>query len=206
MISKYHVQWDCPHCGTKHNWWWEDKDEAFSEDEIEMTCDRCSARVTCQGDGSGFYEPIATAKQRDLRSINAAIDELQKLICRTLAAETAIADLKEKVNVLTYAKPSVKIGEKRPFHERLREGCEFNKETLNNLCLGRILRFIAVEAENMAKDGLSVGDQLRKLANEAELTDFCGSDDYTDGFCFHDFLEGEEKEEAIYIAGKVCYD
>jgi hypothetical protein len=56
--KKYHVEWDCPHCGNSHNWWWEEEFEAYDDGPTLMSCDRCDTQTWCKGDGNGFYEPV----------------------------------------------------------------------------------------------------------------------------------------------------
>lgn len=78
--KKYQVLWDCPHCGNSHTWWWENEFEAFDDSVVNMKCDRCDEVTKCQGDGHGYYEPIADdtfGNQRTLEQINATLDELQ---------------------------------------------------------------------------------------------------------------------------------
>lgn len=78
--KKYQVQWRCPHCGNDHTWWWENEFEAFDGGVVNMKCDRCDKITKCQGDGHGYYEPIADGtfgKQRTTEQINATLDELQ---------------------------------------------------------------------------------------------------------------------------------
>ncbi len=84
---RYNVQWDCPKCGNSHNWWWEDKFEAYSETESMMTCDRCQVSTWCRGDGNGFYEPIADDKRR--------LEELESL---ELDLHNYVRGLEDKVN------------------------------------------------------------------------------------------------------------
>jgi hypothetical protein len=85
--KKYHVEWDCPHCGNSHNWWWEDEFEAYDDKECDMFCDRCDTRVRCVGDGNGFYEPVRDEKQR--------LEELESL---ELDLHNYVRGLEDKVN------------------------------------------------------------------------------------------------------------
>lgn len=86
---RYSVQWDCPHCGNSHNWWWEDKFEAYDDGETDMVCDRCDRRTRCVGDGNGFYEPVRKPEQR--------IEDLESL---ELDLHNYVRGLEDKVNVL----------------------------------------------------------------------------------------------------------
>lgn len=116
--------------------------------------------------------------------------ELDNIGRRLTTAELAIANLEEGVSINTYAdrkkKPSIIDlihGEKAPFHERFRVGCEFNEETMPGESIAKILRFIAVEVERMTErdmggsftvSNLKVGENLRALADEAEYADSAG--------------------------------
>jgi len=104
---------------------------------------------------------------------------------RVTAAELAIANLEEGVRAETYSdrarKPKSIIdlihSGRPPFHERFREGCGFNEETMPGETLAAILRFVAVEVERMIYLGvggsftisnLKVSENLRELADEVE--------------------------------------
>lgn len=109
---------------------------------------------------------------------------------RVTTAELAIANLEDGVRAETYSDrwispkpPSVLDlihGERPPFHERFREGCGFNEETMPGETVASILRFVAVEVERMTErdmggsftiSNLKVGEKLRALADEAEWPD-----------------------------------
>jgi len=111
--------------------------------------------------------------------------ELDNVGRRLTTAELAIANLEEGVRAETYSdrarKPKSIIdlihGERPPFHERFREGCGFNEETMPGETLAKILRFVAVEVERMTErdmggsftvSNLKVGENLRELADEVE--------------------------------------
>lgn len=75
-------------------------------------------------------------------------------------------------------------GPKKPFHERIREGCQL--EYIDGITLASILRFIAVEVEKMLDrssggsytiNNFQVGEKLRVLADEAEIDDGLSDDD-----------------------------
>lgn len=93
--AKYHVEWDCPHCGNSHNWWWESEFEAFDEGETDMVCDRCDERVRCVGDGHGFYEPVKEeprpevpieALEQQVKDLYAGLNALAKRVAELEAA------------------------------------------------------------------------------------------------------------------------
>ena len=105
---------------------------------------------------------------------------------RTTEAELAIYRLEEGIKPGKLAKPTVSAfdlinGIKPPFHERLREGCQFTKAELPPNKLASILRFIAVEVERMTErdmggsftiSNLKVAEQLRDLAADASVEDY----------------------------------
>jgi transcription elongation factor Elf1 len=75
-------------------------------------------------------------------------------------------------------------GPKKPFHQRIREGCQL--EGMDGTTLASILRFIAVEVEKMLDrssggsytiNNFQVGEKLRVLADEAEIDDGLSDDD-----------------------------
>jgi hypothetical protein len=199
--KRYQVLWDCPKCGNSHNWWWEDKFEAWDDGECDMVCDRCMEPTRCKGDGTGFYAPVEeTAPDTDerIKDLYDGLNALAKRVAdietgeifdnlsrRVTTAELAIANLEDGVKAETYRdrakKPPSVIdlihGERPPFHERFREGCGFNEETMPGETLAAILRFVAVEVERMTErdmggsftiSNLKVGENLRALADEAE--------------------------------------
>lgn len=205
--QKYQVLWDCPHCDNSHTWWWEDEFEACWEGETHMVCDRCDERVKCIGDGHGYYEPVKEDAKQDtkletqIKDLYNAVNALSKRLAsaetgeifdnlsrRMTTAELAIANLEDGVKAETYSdrakKPPSIIdlihGRRPPFHERFREGCGFNEETMPGETLAAILRFVAVEVERMTErdmggsftiSNLKVGEKLRALADEAEWSD-----------------------------------
>jgi hypothetical protein len=78
-------------------------------------------------------------------------------------------------------------GEKPPFHERIREGCQL--DDVEGDKLASILRFIAVEVESMLDrssggsytiNNFQVGKKLRVLADEAEIDNSLSSNDEED--------------------------
>jgi len=77
--KKYSVEWDCPKCGNSHKWWWDNASEAFSEDACVMKCDRCDAETWCQGDGSGFYEPMVKDEKGPKSDIETRVSDLESL-------------------------------------------------------------------------------------------------------------------------------
>lgn len=92
---RYSVQWDCPHCGNSHNWWWEDEFEAYSEGESDMLCDRCDTSVKCVGDGHGFYVPVEkTEPDGDTSArIKTLFDAVNSLAKRVAKIEGKLAAL-----------------------------------------------------------------------------------------------------------------
>lgn len=77
-------------------------------------------------------------------------------------------------------------GPTAPFYERFREGCGFNRETLNGETIAKMLRFMAVEVEKMTDrsmagsftvSNLHVGRKLREFADEAAVEDYVFSYD-----------------------------
>ena len=201
--KKYQVLWDCPHCGNSHTWWWEDEFEAFQEGECHMICDRCDERVKCVGDGHGYYAPVEepeppiTKLEQQVKDLYDGLNALAKRVAELEKdpLDALISDAIEKqpsfLNLIHGAKP--------PFHERFREGCGFNRETLDGETIAKMLRFVAVEVERMTErdmggsftiSNLKVGEKLRELADEA------AAEDYAAGFDWAAFVDEEEKEEA----------
>ena len=95
--QKYSVEWDCPHCGNSHKWWWEDEFEAHDDGPILMMCDRCDTQTWCKGDGYGFYEPIEQVvidpdKSDDLKQ---RVDDLESL---ETDLHNYVRGLEDKVN------------------------------------------------------------------------------------------------------------
>lgn len=175
--KKYQVLWKCPHCGNDHMWWWESQWEAFDEGVTDMVCDRCDARVKCKGDGFGYYEPV---KETDLKE-DTLETQIKDLYTGLNALTKRVIELESQLQHKPKREPSfidLIHGEKPPFYERFREGCEFNEETMPGESIAKILRFIAVEVERMTErdmggsftvSNLTVGKNLRELADEAEI-------------------------------------
>ena len=216
---KYSVEWDCPHCGNSHKWWWEDEFEAHDDGPTLMMCDRCDTQTWCKGDGNGFYEPIEKVvidpdkfdvlKQRvdDLESLEEdlhnyvrgledkvntnnklAFDAINTVTMRLVELEDKVAQQRSRPK----KEPSfldLIHGEKPPFHERFREGCQFTKDELPPEKLAAVLRFIAVEVERMTErdmggsftiSNVKAAAKLRELADEADLEDYTCYPDHED--------------------------
>lgn len=202
--KRYQVLWDCPHCGNSHNWWWEDRFEAWDDGECDMVCDRCMEPTRCKGDGMGLYVPVeekpGTLERRveELDDLNTDLhnyvrgleDKVNRLREDNKLAFDAINTLAKRLADLEHPSPPEATprrdppsvidlihGERPPFHERFREGCGFNEETMPGETIASILRFVAVEVERMTErdmggsftvSNLRVGENLRELADEAE--------------------------------------
>lgn len=74
--KRYQVLWDCPKCGNSHNWWWDDKFEAWDDGECDMVCDRCMEPTRCKGDGTGFYEPVKEQPGETLEDLKRQVQDL----------------------------------------------------------------------------------------------------------------------------------
>ena len=96
--KKYCVAWTCPKCGNLHNWWWDDKWEAHSEDACIMKCDRCDAETWCQGDGNGFYEPMVKDEKEPKSDIETRVSDLESL---ENDLHSYVRGLEDKVNALS---------------------------------------------------------------------------------------------------------
>lgn len=193
---RYSVKWDCPHCGNSHNWWWDDEWEACSEEETTMVCDRCMTPTVCRGDGHGHYTPVEEEAavprtfsdrleglEQQARDLYDGLNALAKRVAELEQVEEKdpLGDLiddafEKQPNILDLIH-----GAKPPFHERLRERYGFNKETLDDETIAKMLRFVAVEVERMTErdmggsftiSNLKVGERLRQLADEAAADDF----------------------------------
>lgn len=174
--KKYNVQWDCPHCGNSHNWWWEDKYEAFDDGVTDMVCDRCMEPSKCKGDGNGFYEPIlesSDSAQRSLEAINLTLNELQtsrkthlstlnKLSSKTGDLESRVEDLEGLEYTLDqYC---------RTLEDKLNEKTKLIFDSINSL----LTRLRAVENPNLESrvkdlEGLEEHMNTRLLKVEEKL-------------------------------------
>ena len=175
MTDKYSVQWDCPHCGNKHNWWWEEF-EALSEGEIEMLCDRCDQHTKCVGDGFGFYTPVEKTKEApdQIKTLFDAVNALSKRLTELESMKQADSKTVNKGPGATFL--DLIHGTPRSFHERLREGCQLTD--VSDGTIASILRFVAVEVERMTErdmggsytiSNLEVGKRLREHAELADI-------------------------------------